>query len=50
VQYDWQVGATREIGPLSLHAAFGDGGPGRDYYEGSSHRRRSLVVGATYVL
>jgi uncharacterized protein (TIGR02001 family) len=49
VQYDWQIGATREAGPVSLHVAFGDGGPGRDYYEGNWHRRRALVVGATYV-
>jgi uncharacterized protein (TIGR02001 family) len=49
VQYDWQIGATREAGPVSLHLAFGDGGPGRDFYEGILHRRRALVVGATYV-
>jgi hypothetical protein len=48
-QYDWQVGATRELGPLSLHLALGAGGPGRDLYEGRWHRRRSLVAGATYV-
>jgi uncharacterized protein (TIGR02001 family) len=49
VQYDWQIGATREVGPLSLHATFGDGGPGRDFYEGERHRRRAFVFGATYV-
>jgi uncharacterized protein (TIGR02001 family) len=49
VQYDLQIGATREIGPLSLHVSFGDGGPGRDFYEDRWHNRRALVVGATYV-
>jgi uncharacterized protein (TIGR02001 family) len=49
VQYDWQVGATREVGPLSLHVALSGGGPGRDFYEDQWHRRRALVVGATYV-
>lgn len=49
VQYDWQIGATREIGPLSLHASFGDGGPARDFYEDRLQDRRALVVGATYV-
>jgi uncharacterized protein (TIGR02001 family) len=47
VQYDWQIGATRELGPLSLHVALSDGGPGRDFYDGRLHRRRALVVGAT---
>lgn len=49
VQYDWQISATREVGPLSLHATFSDGGPGRDFYEDGWHRRRALVVGATCV-
>lgn len=48
-QYDWQIGATREVGPLSLHLTFGDGGPGRDFYEGRWHGRRALVAGATYI-
>jgi uncharacterized protein (TIGR02001 family) len=50
VQYDWQIGATREVGPLSLHATLSGGGRGRDFYEDRWHRRRALVVGATYVL
>lgn len=49
VQYDWQIGATREVGPLSFHLALSAGGPGRDFYEGSWHHRRALVVGATCV-
>jgi uncharacterized protein (TIGR02001 family) len=49
VQYDWQIGATREVGQLSLHVALSGGGPGRDFYEDSLHRRRALVVGATYI-
>jgi len=47
VNYDWEVGATREVGRLSLHLAVTGGGPGRDYYEGVAHRRRALVAGAT---
>lgn len=47
VQYDWQIGATREAGPLSLHASLSGGGPGRDFYEDHWHRRRALIVGAT---
>jgi uncharacterized protein (TIGR02001 family) len=47
VQYDWQIGATREVGPVSFHLTFSDGGPGRDFYEDHWHRRRALVVGAT---
>lgn len=49
VQYDWQIRATREIGPLSLHVALSDGGPGRDFYENEWHRRRALVVGLTTI-
>ena len=49
LQYDWQIGATRELGALSLHVTLSAGGPGRDFYEDVSHRRRAFVVGATYV-
>jgi uncharacterized protein (TIGR02001 family) len=48
-QYDWQVGAAREVGPLSLHLSLGDGGPDRDFYAGRWHHRRALVAAATYV-
>ena len=48
-QYDWQLGVSREVGPVSLHVALSDGGPGRDYYEGRIHRRRALLIGATCV-
>jgi uncharacterized protein (TIGR02001 family) len=47
LQYDWEIGATREVGPVSLHLAFSDGGPGRDFYEERLHRRHALVAGAT---
>ena len=48
-QYDWQVGAARDVGPISLHLTFADGGPGRDLYEGRWHHRRALLAGATYI-
>ena len=49
IQYDWRIGASREIGPVSLHVALSDGGPGRDYYDDGVHRRRALIAGATFV-
>lgn len=49
VNYDWEVAATREAGPLSLHLMVSDGGPGRDYYEGKWHGRRSVMAGATFL-
>ncbi|HUP66955.1 MAG TPA: TorF family putative porin [Sphingomicrobium sp.] len=48
-QYDWQVAAAHEIGPVTLHLSLGDGGPGRDFYEGQWHHRRAVVAGATYL-
>ena len=49
VQYDWQLGASREIGPLTLHLALSDGGPDRDLYDKRLHRRRAFLVGATFL-
>ena len=44
-QYDWRIGAAREVGPLSLHAILTGGGPGRDYYGGHWHSRTAFVLG-----
>ena len=49
VNYDWEVAATREVGPLSLHLMVSDGGPGRDYYDGKWHGRRGVMAGATFL-
>jgi uncharacterized protein (TIGR02001 family) len=49
-EFDWRVGLAREVGPLSLHAAWSDGTPGYDEYRGRRHSRSALVVGASWVL
>ena len=49
-QVDWRIGLSRQVGRLSLHAAWSDGAPGRDFYYGSYHSRSAVVVGATWVL
>jgi hypothetical protein len=48
-QYDWRVGAAREIGRLTLHLDIGGGGPDKDHYEGQTHGRTELVAGASFV-
>ena len=49
-QFDWRIGLSRELGRLSLHAAWSDGAPGRDYYRGHTHSRSAIVLGASLVL
>lgn len=49
-QFDWRLGVSRELGRLSLHAAWSDGTPGRDYYNGRKHSRSAVVLGASLVL
>lgn len=49
-EVDWRLGLTREIGRLSLHAAWSAGAPGRDYYRGRHRSRSALVLGASWVL
>lgn len=49
-QVDWRIGVSRQIGRLSLHAAWSDGAPGRDFYYGRYHSRSAVVVGATWAL
>lgn len=48
--FDWRIGVSREIGRLSLHAAWSDGAPAKDYYRGHAHGRSALVIGASWVL
>ena len=48
-ELDWRVGVTRELGRLSLHAAWSAGAPGRDHYRGHEHSRSALVLGASWV-
>jgi uncharacterized protein (TIGR02001 family) len=49
-QFDWRVGVSREIGRVSLHAAWTDGTPGRDFYRGRTRSRSAIVLGASLVL
>jgi len=46
---DWRLGVSRELGRLSLHAAWIDGTPGYDFYRGRRHSRSALVLGATWI-
>lgn len=48
--FDWRVGVSRTFGPLSLHASWSDGGPGKDHYGGQAHGRSALVLGASWAL
>lgn len=48
--FDWRVGVSREIGRLSLHAAWTDGTPGHDFYRGRTHSKSAIVLGASIVL
>ena len=49
-QHDWRIGASREVGPVSLHLIVTGGGPGRDYYRGRWHSRTALVAGLSWPL
>lgn len=48
--FDWSIGAAREFGRLSVHAAWSDGAPGHDFYDNRRHSRSALVIGATLSL
>lgn len=47
---DWRVGVSRQIGRLSVHAAWSDGVPGQDFYYGRRRSRSAFVVGASWAL
>jgi len=46
-QHDWSVGASRQVGRISLHAILSGGGPDGDYYHGHYHNRTKLVFGVS---
>ncbi|HEX3676855.1 MAG TPA: TorF family putative porin [Sphingomicrobium sp.] len=48
--FDWRLGVSRELGPLSLHLSLNEGERGRIYYGDRSRRGRALVIGASCVL
>ena len=47
-RYDWRLSVARELGSFDLHAALSGGGPGKDYYSGSSHGKVALTAGAAW--
>jgi uncharacterized protein (TIGR02001 family) len=49
-EVDWRLGLSRELGRLSLSAAWSAGAPGRDYYRGRHRSRSALVLGASWAL
>jgi uncharacterized protein (TIGR02001 family) len=49
-EYDWRVGVTRELGPVSLHLVWTDGSPDNHSYRGREHAGSALIAGASLVL
>lgn len=47
-QYDWSLAASRRLGAVDAHVAVSGGGPGRDYYLSSLHRRTAVTAGVSY--
>jgi uncharacterized protein (TIGR02001 family) len=48
--FDWRIGVNRQLGRVSLHAAWSDGARGYDHYGGRAHSRSAVVVGASWAL
>lgn len=46
-QYDWSLGASRQLGPVSLHAILSGGGPDGDYYHDRYHSKTKLLFGVS---
>lgn len=49
-ELDWRIGVARQLGPVTLQAAWTGVGPGQSLYRYGSHSRSALVVGVTYAL
>lgn len=47
---DWRLGVTRQLGRVSLHAAWVEGAHGREYYGDRVHSRGAIVLGASLPL
>jgi uncharacterized protein (TIGR02001 family) len=47
-QLDWAVGASRQLGPLELHATINGGGPAAEYYQGRPHEKAAIVAGVIW--
>jgi len=48
--FDWRLGISRELGPVSLHLSWNEGERGRAYYGDRSERGHAIVLGASFVL
>jgi uncharacterized protein (TIGR02001 family) len=48
--FDWRLGVTRQLGPVSIHASWVQGARGSNYYGGGRHDGHALVVGASLPL
>lgn len=48
--FDWRLGVSRELGPVSLHASWNVGARGRAYYGDHALGGRALVIGASWIL
>ena len=44
-QNDWSVGASRQLGWVSLHAILSGGGPDGDYYHDRYHGKTKVIFG-----
>jgi len=49
-EVDWRVGISRQIGPVTLQAAWVGVRPGQSLYRYGYHHREALVLGMTYAL
>ena len=49
-QYDWRLGAAREIGRGTIHVIVSGGGPGSDYYAAHPHNKTALIFGLSWAL
>jgi uncharacterized protein (TIGR02001 family) len=47
---DWRIGLSRQLGRVSLRAAWSGGSSGYDFYNERRHHRSALVLGATWAL
>lgn len=46
-QYDWRLGASRQLGAFEAHLFLSSGGPGPDYYSREVRSRTALVLGVS---
>ena len=47
-RYDWRLGVARQLGSFELHAALSGGGPGKEYYSGSTHSKTAVTGGMSW--